>query len=68
MGEDGRSILDDVFVQQDAGLGVAQQSHQRSLSVQEWEITQILAIMLDQIEGVEDRGSSGLWTGQLLKP
>jgi hypothetical protein len=38
------------------------------LSVQEWEITQILAILLDQVEGVEDRGSGGLTTGQLLEP
>jgi hypothetical protein len=38
------------------------------LPVQEREITQVLAIMLDQVEGVEDRISSGLTTGQLLEP
>jgi hypothetical protein len=64
----GRPILDDVFVQQDAWLGLAQQSRQRRLAVQEWEIAQIPAIMLDQVEGVEDRGSSGLTAGQLLEP
>jgi hypothetical protein len=40
----------------------------RASASQEREIAQILAIMLDQIEGVEDRGSSGLTTGQLIKP
>jgi hypothetical protein len=59
-----RPILGDVLVQQDAGLAVslitaAQQSRQRSLAVEERKITQILAIMLDQVEGAEDRGSSG---------
>jgi hypothetical protein len=58
-----RPILGDVLVQQDAGLAVslitaAQQSRQRSLAVEERKITQILAIMLDQVEA-EDRGSSG---------
>jgi hypothetical protein len=60
MGEHSRPILGDVFVQQDASLGIAQQARQRSLPVQEWDIAQILAIMLDQVEGVEDCGSSGL--------
>lgn len=36
--------------------------------LQEGEIAQILALMLDQVEGAEDRGSSGLTTGQLLEP
>jgi hypothetical protein len=67
MGEDGRPILGDVFVQQDARFGLAQQPRQRRLPVQEREIAQILAIMLDQVKGVEDRGLSGLTTGQLLE-
>jgi hypothetical protein len=54
-----RPILGDVLVQQDAGLAAAQPSRQRSLAVEERKITQILAIMLDQVEGAEDRGSSG---------
>jgi hypothetical protein len=64
MGEHGQPIFDNVFVRQDVCLGVAQQPLQRSLPAQEREIAQILAIMLDQVEGVEDRGSSGLPTGQ----
>jgi hypothetical protein len=50
------------------GLGSAQEAHQRGLPVQEWEIAQIFASMLDQVEGVVDRGSSGLPMGQLLEP
>jgi hypothetical protein len=38
------------------------QPRERRLPVQEREIAQILAIMLDQVAGVEDRGSSR--TGQ----
>jgi hypothetical protein len=46
MCEDGRAVLGDVFVQQDASLGIAQQARQSSLPVQEWETAQI------QVEGV----------------
>ncbi len=45
MGEHGQPIFDNVFVQQDACLGVAQQPRQCSLPIQEWEIAQILAVM-----------------------
>jgi hypothetical protein len=51
IGEHGRPIFGDVLVEQDAGLGIAQQPRQRSLAVEEREIAQILAIMLDQVEG-----------------
>jgi hypothetical protein len=68
-GTHGRSpILGDVFVQQDACLSIAQQPRQRRLPVEKREIAQILAIMLDNVEGIEDLGSSGLTTGQLLEP
>jgi hypothetical protein len=68
MGKHGQSILGDVFVQRDASFGVAQQARQGRLAVEEWKIAQILAIMLDQGEGIEDRGSGCLTTGQLLEP
>jgi hypothetical protein len=55
--EDDRAVLGDVLVEQDAGLGIAQQARQRGLSVEERAIAQILAVMLDQVEGVEDRGA-----------
>jgi hypothetical protein len=62
------ATFDNVLVNQDARFGLARQARQRRLSVQEWEIAQILAVRLDQVEGVEDRGSSGLTTTQLLEP
>ena len=68
MRKNGRAVLGYVFVEQDARFGLAHQPRPRSLPVQEREITRILAIMLDQVEGVEDRGSSGLTTRQLLEP
>src|SRR2546427_4795652 len=55
MFEHRRAITDDVFVEHDARRGMAQQPRQRSLAVEEWEITQILTIMLDKVEGVENR-------------
>jgi hypothetical protein len=67
MRENGRPIFDNVFIKQDASLSIAQQPRQRSLPAQEWKITQILAVMLDNVEGVEDRSSSGLPMEQLLE-
>jgi hypothetical protein len=60
MGEHDGPILGNVFVQQDTGLGVAQQALQRGLAVEEWTIAHILAVMLDEVEGIEDRGIGGL--------
>ncbi len=54
--EHGRTILGDVFIEQDAGLGPAQQARQRGLAVEKREIPEILAIVLDQVEGIEDCG------------
>jgi hypothetical protein len=62
------SILRDVFIELDASLGIAQQPCQCDLMIEESVIAQILAITLDKVAGVEDRGSSGLSTGQLLEP
>jgi hypothetical protein len=56
MGENDMAILDNVFVEQNASLGIAQQACQRRLAVEKREIAQILTVMLDQIEGIEDRG------------
>jgi len=66
--EDDRVVLGDVFVEQDASLGIAQQPRQRSLAVEEWAIAHVLAVMLDEVEEVKDCGSSGLPTAQLLEP
>jgi len=46
-----RTIPDDVFIQKDARVGIAQQARQRRLAVEEWTLAQIVAVMLDQVEG-----------------
>jgi predicted GH43/DUF377 family glycosyl hydrolase len=43
-----------VFVEQDARLGIAQQPRQRGLAVEQRAIPQVLAILLDEVKGVED--------------
>jgi hypothetical protein len=68
MGEHARPILGSVFVEKDGSLGIAEQSRQRRLAIEERKTTQVLPIMLDQVEGVEDRGLCCLTTGQLLEP
>jgi len=45
--EDSRAIFGDVFVEQDASLGIAQQSRQRRLALKEQPISQILAVVLN---------------------
>ena len=59
MRDDRTAILRNVFVEQDACLGIAQQSRQRGLAIEEREIAEILAVVLDQVEGIEDRGTRG---------
>src|SRR5262249_29262346 len=54
-----RTILSNVFVEQDAHAAIAQQSRQRRLAVEEQEIAQTLAIMGDQVEDIKDRGTRG---------
>jgi hypothetical protein len=55
-----------VFVEQDARLGIAQQPGQRGLAVEKRAAPQILAIVLDQVEGIEDRGPRSLLSAQLI--
>ena len=66
MRENGRAILGDVFVEQNAGLGIAQQSRQRRLAVEKWAISQVLTIMLDKVKGVEDRLMRSVPSAQIL--
>ena len=68
MREHGRAIPGDVFVEHDARVGIAQQARQRRLPVKERAIPQILAVMLDQVESVEDRGMRGRAAAQLIEP
>jgi hypothetical protein len=55
MSENDRALLANVFVEQEACLGIAQQAYPRDLAVEKWTIAEILPIMLDQVESVEDR-------------
>jgi hypothetical protein len=48
--EYGRALLGDVFVEKDARLGVAEQLRRRRLTVVDWPIAQVLAVMLDRVE------------------
>ena len=66
--EHRRTIPADVFVEQDGSLSIAQQSRQGCFAVEERAITQVLTIVLDQVEGVEDRGTRGGAAAQLLEP
>jgi len=61
------AVLGNVFVEQDARLDMAQQPRQRGFAVEEWTIAQILAVMLDQIEGIEDRGTRGVPLAEILE-
>jgi hypothetical protein len=49
-------------------LVLQQQLRQRGLVVEEWAIAHILAVILDEVEGIKDRGIGGLPMVQLLEP
>jgi hypothetical protein len=66
--EHRRTIPADVFVEQDGSLSIAQQPRQCCFAVEERAITQVLTIMLDQVECIEDRGTRGGAAAQLLEP
>jgi hypothetical protein len=51
----------------DARLGIAQQSRQRDLAVEERAIAQILTVVLEEIEGVQDRGGSSRPAAQVVE-
>jgi hypothetical protein len=63
-GEHDRPIFGDVFVEQDAGLSIAQQPRQSCFTLEKRAIAEILAIMLDQVEGVGIFGVSGRRPGR----
>jgi hypothetical protein len=72
--EDGRAVASDVFVEQDARLGIAQQQRQRGLAVEKRPLAKILTIVLDQVKGLQDRSTrsprrrSSLESGQAVRP
>jgi hypothetical protein len=57
-----------MFVEQDARLDTAQQPRQSALPVEKWAVVQILAVVLDQIEGTEHGGPRGLTLAQFIEP
>jgi hypothetical protein len=65
--KDGGAILFNVSVEQNARLGIAQQPRERSLAVEERAIAQILAVVLDQIEGVENGSARGHRSAQVIE-
>jgi hypothetical protein len=65
--EDGGTVLGDVFVQQDAGLGISQQPRQFGLTFEERAVVQLLAIVPDEVEGIEDRGSRSPLSAQFVE-
>jgi len=54
MGEDGRAIAFHVFVEPDAGLGLGHDRRERGLADLKRIAPQVVAVQLDQVEGVED--------------
>jgi hypothetical protein len=56
-----------VFVEKDVRLEIAQQPRQRGLAAKERAIAQILAIVLDQVEGIEHRAMRSLPAAQLIE-
>ena len=67
MSEHGWAILGDVFVEQDAGLDIAQKSRRCRLAIEERAIAYILAIVLDQVKGVENGRTRGNPTTKLAE-
>jgi hypothetical protein len=55
MGEDGRAVALDVLVEADAGASLGQHGRERRPADFERIMTQVVAVQLDQVEGVEER-------------
>src|SRR6516165_3294733 len=54
MGEDGRAIAFDMLVEPDAGARLGQHARKRGLADLKRIAPQIIAIQLDEVEGVEE--------------
>ena len=57
MGEDGRAIALDMLVEPQAGGGLGEDRSERGLADLERIAAQIVAVQLEQIEGVEEHAS-----------
>ena len=54
MGEDGRAIALDMLIEPDAGAGLGHDRCERGLTDLKRITPQVIAVQLDQVEGVED--------------
>src|SRR6516162_5730758 len=55
MGEDGRAVAFHVFVEPDAGAGLGHDRRERGLADLKRIAPQVIAVLLDEIEGVQER-------------
>jgi hypothetical protein len=55
MGENGRAVALDMLVEPDAGASLGQDRCERGLADHKRIAPQIIAIQLDQVEGIEER-------------
>ena len=55
VGEDGRAVAFHVFVEPDAGAGLGHDRRERGLADFERIASEIVAVQLDEIEGVQER-------------
>ena len=62
VGEDGRAVALDVFVEPDAGAGLGRDRCERGLAHFQRIAPQVVAIQLDQVEGIEEGVASGSQT------
>jgi hypothetical protein len=55
VGEDGRAVALYVFVEPDAGASPGKHAHERGFSDLKRIAPQVIAVLLDEIEGVQER-------------
>jgi hypothetical protein len=54
MGEDGRAVALNILIEQDAGLSLGQDRCERGLADLKQITPQVIAVQLDQVEGVQE--------------
>jgi hypothetical protein len=68
MGEHDRALFRDVLVEDDTVLAAPQQRRQCSATGKEWPLSQILTVMLQQIESVQEGHPDARGAAQFIKP
>jgi hypothetical protein len=61
MGEDGRAVAFDMLIEPDAGAGLSHDRCKRSLADLKQIAPEIVAVQLDQVEGVQEMLSLARW-------